>query len=187
MKIAIAAASLISSLSIIGTSAFAQTTDYFCYMVETDGDLVDLMDLCGGHQEIPTPSAASVVNPALPPALPSDVQGDQILLGTDGNGCTHFFERSSLQAEGATRSYTTLVRCPFQREIAGIQFHSIQSYSQADCNLRQTRSLVWDFLDAQDNLVTTQEWIANDGTVGLPPVTESYSPVVAAEIRAVCS
>ena len=162
--------SMIGALSLPMSSFAENCPELINYMIDASGNCIDL-------SAIVAPTAATGVVGAT----------DELLLATDNSGCVHYFDPNSLQIQGATRSYSTLKLCSFPMELAGIQFHSIRSYSEADCDLRQTKSLVWDFLDADGNVIETQEWIANDGTVGLPPVTESYSRIAAAEIGRVCS
>ncbi|MDB9529246.1 hypothetical protein PN498_24855 [Oscillatoria sp. CS-180] len=78
MKIALTAASLMSSLSLYGSPALAQTTDYFCYIVQPNGRLVDLTEFCGGYEEISTAVGSGMSpNNTSSPATPNSISAAQ--------------------------------------------------------------------------------------------------------------
>jgi len=72
MKSAIAAVGFLSGWAIAAAPSAAQTSDYFCYMVESDGQVVDLANLCGSPSYTnpiglpPPPSATATPTNAAP-------------------------------------------------------------------------------------------------------------------------
>ena len=68
MKSAIALGSLVLGAAIPSTAADIPTADYYCYMVERDGRLVNLAELCTEPEELEEPAADSVGQGDLPVA-----------------------------------------------------------------------------------------------------------------------
>lgn len=66
MKSAIALGGLVLGIALPSAAADIPTADYYCYMVERDGDLVNLAELCTEPEELEEPSAGSVGQGDLP-------------------------------------------------------------------------------------------------------------------------